>query len=91
MVQFNMNIDITGIDKVLRKLKQNDPSLFRVVQKKINQIAKLNNKAINHFKNLKGNLSNYKRVHVGSFVLMFKVEKDTIIFDKFRHHDEAYE
>lgn len=85
-----MNIDTSRIEDTLRKLKQKDPALFRAVQRKINQIALLDNFSINHFKNLRGNLSSYKRVHVGSFVLMFKVEKDTIIFDRFVHHDDAY-
>ena len=85
-----MNIDTTGLQDTLAKLKRKDLALFRAVQKKINQLARLDESAINHFKNLRGNLRDYKRVHVGSFVLIFKVEKDTIIFDRFMHHDEAY-
>ena len=85
-----MNIDTSRIENILRKLKQKDPVLFRAVQRKINQIALLDHTAINHFKNLRGDMSNYKRVHVGSFVLIFKAEKDTIIFDRLTHHDEAY-
>ncbi len=85
-----MNIDITGIQDTLKKLKRKNPALFRAVQRKINQISRLDKAAVNHFKNLRGNLGDYKRVHVGSFVLMFKIEGDTIIFDRLRHHDEAY-
>ena len=85
-----MNIDTSRIQDTLTKLKRKDLALFRAVQKKINQIAGLDESAIKHFKNLRGNLKDFKRVHVGSFVLMFKVEKDTVIFDRFRHHDEAY-
>ena len=85
-----MNINTTKLEKQMRKLKLKDPALFKALQTKINQITKLNKEAINHFKNLKGDLSNYKRVHVGSFVLFFKIEGDTIIFDKLRHHDGAY-
>ena len=85
-----MKIDTSLIEKALAKLKRRDPVLFRAVQAKINQIAALDGASIEHFKNLRGSLSQYKRVHVGSFVLMFKAEKDTIIFDKFRHHDNAY-
>ncbi len=81
-----MNIDTSSISKVMGKLKLKDPVLFTAVQKKINQIAQLDKAAVMHFKNL----SNYKRVHVKSFVLIFKIEGDTIIFDKLRHHDEAY-
>ena len=51
-----MNIDTTRIQDTLTKLKRKDLALFRVVQKKINQIAGLDESAINHFKNLRGNL-----------------------------------
>jgi YafQ family addiction module toxin component len=85
-----MNINTTLIDDILIKLKRKDPALFNAVQKKINQIAQLDKTLIQHFKNLRGNLKDYKRVHVGSFVLMFKVEEDTIIFARFLHHDDAY-
>ena len=85
-----MNIDASRIEKILRKLKQKDLALFKAVQRKINQMALLDHAAINHFKNLRGDISEYKRVHIGSFVLIFKVEKDTIIFDRLTHHDEAY-
>ena len=85
-----MNIDTTLIDDVFNKLKRKNISLFRAVQKKIIQIASLNQTAIQHFKNLGSYLKDHKRVHVGSFVLMFKIEGDTIIFTKFIHHDKAY-
>jgi len=85
-----MNIDTSGIQNILIKLKKKDITLFRAVQKKIIQISQLDEFTIAHFKNLRGNLKDYKRVHVKSFVLMFKLEGNTIIFDKFRHHDKAY-
>lgn len=85
-----MKCNTSSIKKVMLKLHKKDPALFRAVQKKVNQIAKLDRTAINHFKNLKGPLKEYKRAHVGSFVLLFKVEGDTIIFDRLLHHDEAY-
>ena len=90
MVRFYMNIDTSKIEGILTKLKRRDISLFRAVQRKINQIAQLDKTAIQHFKNLRGDLKDYKRVHVGSFVLMFKLEGDTVIFGKFMHHDDAY-
>lgn len=85
-----MNIDTSLIEDVLLTLKKKDPALFSALQKKICQIALLDKTAIEHFKNLRAGLKDYKRVHVGSFVLMFKVEENTIIFAKFLHHDEAY-
>ncbi len=85
-----MNINTSKIQKVLMRLHKKDPAMFKAVQKKINQISKLNAHALNHFKNLKGPLKEYKRVHVGSYILMFKLEGDIIIFDRLLHHDEAY-
>ena len=85
-----MNIDTTLIDSILAKLKSKNPALFRAVQKKICQIASLDKVSIQHFKNLRGDLKDYKRVHVGSFVLMFKIVEDTVIFARFMHHDDAY-
>jgi YafQ family addiction module toxin component len=76
--------------KILHKLAQKDKVLAEAVMKKVSQIAEGDEVFLAHFKNLRGELSNYKRVHVGSFVLMFKLEDNVIIFDRLKHHDEAY-
>lgn len=76
---------------IFRKIAKKDKELSISIKKKINQIIALDKDTIKHFKNLRGNLKEYKRVHIGSFVLMFKVHENLIIFDKFLHHDEAYE
>jgi len=85
-----MRIDTLSIKKVLQKLKRKDFALFRAVQKKINQIALCDEISVQHYKNLRGDLSDYKRVQIGSFVLTFQVKKDIIIFKRFGHHDKAY-
>ena len=79
-----------ALSRQIDKLAHKDRVLALAIRNKMTQIINSDVVFINHFKNLRGNLSDYKRVHVGSFVLMFKVEKDTIIFDMFRHHDDAY-
>ena len=86
-----MNIDVSKIDKVLQKLKQKDAGLFRAVQKKIIQIAGMDAVAIEHFKNLRHDLSHLKRVQVGSFVLVFTVQGDTVVFEDLDHHDFIYD
>ena len=86
-----MKVEISEeLENVLIKLSRMDSGLFRAVQKKINQIAVLDECEIEHFKNLRGELSDHKRVHVGSFVLFFKLDGDYIIFDRLEHHDKAY-
>ena len=86
-----MNVEPSDeLTRTLRMLKKKDPALFRQVQKKINQISLCDETSIQHFKNLRGDRSDYKRVHIGSFVLTFQIKEDTIIFKRFTHHDKAY-
>ena len=75
---------------ILSKLKRKDRNLSIAVNKKIKQIIACDEASIQHFKNLRGELSDHKRVQVGSFVLIFQVRGDTIIFIRFVHHDNAY-
>lgn len=76
--------------RALDKLALRNKTLAIAVGKKIEQIASLDHATLNHFKNLRGNMSRYKRVHVGSFVLFFYVDEAVIIFDRLLHHDDAY-
>lgn len=85
-----MNHDLTQIEEELRKLKKKNPDLFFALTKKIEQIVSLSYEEAQHFKNLRAPLNEYKRVHVGSFVLTFKVSREKIVFAEFKHHDEAY-
>jgi YafQ family addiction module toxin component len=45
-----------------------------------------------HYKPLRNVLKNKRRVHIGSFVLIFEIkeEDNIIVFHSFGHHDEAY-
>jgi YafQ family addiction module toxin component len=87
----NFNIVISDVlKKKLMMLKRKDKTTYSSVEKKIYQIASCDNTTIERFKNLRGNLSNFKRVHIGSFVLIFRIEDDTIIFEEFDHHDSIY-
>lgn len=76
----------------VRVLVKRDGALVDAMNKKIKQIAASDEFTIGHYKNLKHDLSDYKRVHIGSFVLTFTVFKKEkfILFERFRHHDDAY-
>ena len=77
----------------MEKTAKKNPELVKAVFNKIRQIVELNDETtIDHFKNLRHELSEHKRVHIGSFVLMFKVfrKENFILFDKLEHHDDAY-
>lgn len=73
--------------KIARKLKNKDPELFRRLKIKIEEILK----NPEHYKPLKGKLKGLRRAHVGSFVIIFRIEGESVKFVTLKHHDRAYE
>jgi len=79
------------LDRVLMKLAKKNKKLFENVLKKIQEV--ISTDEVEHYKNLKYSLKEFKRVHVmGSFVLVFKYDKqeDLVYFTDFDHHDKIY-
>lgn len=77
----------------IRKLSKKDQKRTKIINKKIKQIVSSDKDSINHYKNLRGDLKQFKRVHIdSSFVLVFKVdlESNFILFVDFNHHDKIY-
>ncbi len=79
-----------SLQKILQKLSKKDKSLYEQALKKIEEI--INSYDIEHYKNLRYDMKESKRVHVGHFVLVFSFDKksNTISFDDFDHHDNIY-
>ena len=79
-----------NFDRILAKLEKKDKQLYENLFNKMNEV--LNSPDIEHYKNLRYDLKEYKRVQVGSFVLVFKYDKssDLIFFADFDHHDVIY-
>lgn len=77
-----------AVDKAFKRLAKKDKKQLEAASKKIEQI--LNNPQ--QFKPLKHPLEGLRRVHVGSFVLIYEVfeESQTVRILKYAHHDEAY-
>jgi len=87
-----MNYEIKPeLEKILRKLKKKDPVAFHAVMKKIREIVESGNP--DHYKPLRHDLKNKKRVHVmSSFVLIFSYdsEGEMLRFLDYGHHDDIY-
>ena len=81
-------------EKLRKKLSivfKKDQRRYKILMKKIEEI--IDSRNIDHYKNLKKPLQNFKRVHIDAhFVLVFKYEKneDSIYFYDFDHHDRIY-
>ena len=78
------------LEEILKKLFRKDKQLYGQVLNKINEI--INSSDVEHYKNLKHDMKDSKRVHVGHFVLVFQFNKskNEILFDDFDHHDVIY-
>lgn len=78
------------LQQIMIKLSKRDKPLYEQLLKKIIEIK--NCYEIEHYKNLRYNMKDSKRVHVGHFVLIFQHDKitDIINFDDFDHHDNIY-
>ncbi len=82
-----MEIEVE-VSKTFRRLLKKDRAQLEAVNKKIEQILL----DPLQFKPLRHPLEGLRRVHVGSFVLIYQVIENPPIVRivKYKHHDEAY-
>ncbi len=79
-----------SLQNILNKLSKKDKELYEQILKKVQEI--ISSESLEHYKNLKYNMKEFKRVHIGHFVLIFKNDenKNLISFEDFQHHDNIY-
>lgn len=79
-----------NLQMIITKLFKKDPKTRERIIKKINEII---NSDVEHYKNLRHDLKDFKRVQIGEKVLIFKFEKNNnlILFEDFDHHDKIYQ
>lgn len=80
-----------SLSKILEKLHKRDKVTYESILGKIQEIV--NSKEVNHYKNLRSPMQEFKRVHVnGPFVVIFIYlpEEDKLEFYDFDHHDNIY-
>lgn len=83
------NLEIReSADKIFSKLSKKDKVSFEYINKKIIEIRE----NPYHFKPLRSPMQNYRRVHIGNFVLIYSINESTktVIIERYKHHDEAY-
>jgi len=74
------------LEAALKKIKKKDPALHEKFTKKVLQIVE----KPELYKTLAHVGGRYKRANIGSFVLVFTTEGDTVNFLYLEHHDRAY-
>ncbi len=78
------------LQRKLGKLSRKNKLLYEQVLRKIREI--IASADVEHYKNLRYNMKDSKRAHIGHFVLVFQYDRqsNTISFDDFDHHDKLY-
>ena len=91
-----MTLDYDSSDKLDAKIatiRKTDKRLAEVLLNKMNEVLSRDETTIEFYKNLKSPMQEFKRVHIGSFVLTFKfLKKEKLVyFEDFDHHDKIYQ
>jgi len=73
-------------DKSMRKMKKKNPVLFKQIVKKLIDVIKNPER----HKPLRNDLAGYRRVHFGSFVLVYTIRDDIVKIISIDHHGKAY-
>ena len=78
------------LKKVLEKLSKKDKNQYEQTLKKIEEIIKSD--SIDHYKNLRHDMKDCKRVHIGHFVIVFSFDaaQNLVSFEDYDHHDNIY-
>lgn len=76
------------LDRILRKLAKKNPVMHDALRNKVKEILA----EPHRYKALGNVMAGKRRVHVGSFVLVFSIDeaRKTVVFEDFEHHDKAY-
>jgi len=76
------------VETKFRKMWQKDSKRFAKIEKKLLELADIPEIG----KPLKKPLKGFWRLHIGHFILLYKIDKknQTITLVDYSHHDEAY-
>jgi len=77
-----------NLDKAFRKLARKDSMQMEAIAKKVQEIAR----DPHAYKPLRFPLAGLRRVHIGSYVLLFSIDeaRKTIVLEDYEHHDRVY-
>jgi len=79
---------VQSVDKIFKRLQRKDTVQFRALSKKVNEILE----DPHQFKPLRAPMQHMRRVHVGSFVLIYDVDeaRRVVTVRRYEHHDTVY-
>ena len=82
-------LDISpNVDRIFEKLEKKNRYQYEVIMDKLDEIVE----NPHHYKPLGNVMSSKRRVHFGSFVLVFSIDetRKTVVLEDYDHHDKVY-
>ena len=82
-------LEVRGhVDRVFKRLARKNPTQMEIVARKIQEILE----DPHRFKPMHYPLGGIRRVHFGSFVLLFSIDEQrrTVVLEDYEHHDRVY-
>jgi YafQ family addiction module toxin component len=79
---------VEKVDKIFKKMQKKDSEQFEALSRKVSEI--LDNPQ--QFKPLRNPMQHMRRVHIGSFVLIYDIDEKnkTVTLRRYEHHDNVY-
>jgi YafQ family addiction module toxin component len=76
------------VDRIFKKLAKKNPNQMEILARKIQEILE----DPHRFKPMHFPLGGMRRVHFGSFVLLFTIDEQrkTVTLEDYEHHDMVY-
>jgi YafQ family addiction module toxin component len=76
------------VDKIFRKLARKNPEQLEAVTKKLAELVE----EPHRFKPLSNVMKGFRRIHFGSFVLLFSIDekRKVVVVEDYEHHDNVY-
>ncbi len=76
------------VDEIFIKLVKKNPKQLQAITKKLEEIAENPHR----FKPLSNIMKGFRRVHFGSFVLVYSIDEKNkvVVLEDYDHHDKIY-
>ena len=76
------------VDRIFKKLSKRDRKQMEAISRKIDEILQ----DPRAFKPMRFPLAGMRRVHFGSYVLLFSIDEQrkTVVLEDYEHHDRVY-
>lgn len=77
-----------NVDEIFKKLAKKNPKQLEIITKKLKQILENPHR----FKPLSNVMKGQRRVHFGSFVLVYSIDEKNkvVVLEDYDHHDNIY-